>query len=359
MNKKSYFLGGITAKGFVYFYDNLVKNMDAVLYLDGGMTTINETIFSHIIEKFKDKHALELVHNHLEPELLEAIVIKDINLAIIDRTKMGRDSHLIFPRLREDLFYIGEGYDIKLLKKEQSELFALREKIIQLYENAGEHFKRALDIHHKVEQTYFKYMNIEKANHETKKLIEGFFHNSYLNKPSHTWHRYLGGATSKGAIDFILELTDDVDRRIFIKGRSGTGKSTMLKKIVNEAEKRGFDLEIYHCGFDPDSLDMVILRELGIAIFDATDPHSHNPIKTSDEIFDSFELFVEGDPDQEQEKISILEKNYKGEMKGATQVLAQVRDLQREFESIYKHALNESFLDVAKNYVDNWIRRFE
>ena len=34
-----------------------------------------------------------------------------------------------------------------------------------------------------------------------------------------------------------------------------------------------FDVEIYHCGFDPHSLDMVIVREVGIAIFDSTSPH--------------------------------------------------------------------------------------
>ena len=40
----------------------------------------------------------------------------------------------------------------------------------------------------------------------------------------------------------------------------------MLKKLAKVAEEKGFDVEVYHCGFDPNSLDMVIVRELGFAI---------------------------------------------------------------------------------------------
>ena len=99
-----------------------------------------------------------------------------------------------------------------------------------------------------------------------------------MNKPSKVQHRFLGAATPVGAVDFVPNLTEDVPKRYFIKGRPGSGKSTMLKKIVAEGEKRGFDIEVYHCGFDPNSLDMIIIRELGIAIFDSTAPHEILPI---------------------------------------------------------------------------------
>lgn len=66
----------------------------------------------------------------------------------------------------------------------------------------------------------------------------------------------------------------------------------MLKKIVAAGEQRGFDVEVYHCGFDPNSLDMVILREKGIAIFDSTAPHEYFPERNSDEIIDMYERCI-------------------------------------------------------------------
>ncbi|MGM8214929.1 hypothetical protein ACLIA0_05060 [Bacillaceae bacterium W0354] len=359
MIKRPYFLGGITARGFVYFYDNLISKMDHILYLDGGMTSINQSVFKTVLDYYSDSYEVECVHNHVEPDQLEAVIFPELSVAIIDRAKVGPQSVLTFPKLIEDVFYIGEGYDYEHLRKNKKELTQLQKKIDQYYNKTKGHFESALNIHHQVEQTYFQYMNIDKANNETEKLIESFFKNSYLNKPSRAVHRYLGAATSEGPQDFILDLTDDLDRRIFIKGRSGTGKSTMLKRLVKEAEHRGFDLEIYHCGFDPDSLDMVVLREIGLAIFDATAPHEHNPMKTSDEIFDSYELFVEGNPDsKEKDKITDLEANYKQKMKNATKELNHIRTLQREFETIYQQAMDEKFMDRIASEAVNWINQY-
>ena len=66
----------------------------------------------------------------------------------------------------------------------------------------------------------------------------------------------------------------------------------MLKKLAKAAEEKGFEVEVYHCGFDPNSLDMVIVRELGFAIFDSTAPHEYFPSREGDEIIDMYALIV-------------------------------------------------------------------
>ena len=107
-------------------------------------------------------------------------------------------------------------------------------------------------------------IDFEKLNGLTNKLIEGFYRDIVLNKKADVRHRFLGAATPKGAVDFIPNITEGIQKRYFLKGRPGSGKSTMLKKIAKAAEQRGFDVEVYHCGFDPHSLDMVIVREVGL-----------------------------------------------------------------------------------------------
>ena len=78
-------------------------------------------------------------------------------------------------------------------------------------------------------------------------------------------------------MDYVPNLTENIRKRYFLKGRPGR-KINSFEKLASVALNRGFDVEIYHCGFDPNSLDMVILRELDIAIFDSTAPHEYFPI---------------------------------------------------------------------------------
>ena len=73
----------------------------------------------------------------------------------------------------------------------------------------------------------------------------------------------------------------------------------MLKQIAAAGELHGFDLEIYHCGFDPHSLDMIIIRELGLAIFDSTAPHEYFPSRDGDEIIDMYGLLIAEGTDED------------------------------------------------------------
>ncbi|WP_175614533.1 hypothetical protein [Piscibacillus halophilus] len=352
---RKYFLGGTTAKGYYRFYDELINNLDRVMYVEGGFTSIVHPTLEKLANEYEKQGEVGCVYNHIEPTMLEAIVIPDKRLAVIDRSK-ANVKRLSFPKLFENVIYIGEGFDYEYLKKNQDRLTQSRKDIQDLYQQAFENFKKAHDAHEEVEKIYIQHLNFDKANSETEKLKQSIFRATKLNKESSVDHRYLGAATPEGPMDFVLDLTSDVEKRIFIKGRSGTGKSTMLKKLVDESIDRGIDVEVYHCGFNPESLDMAIFRELGIAVFDATSPHEHEPQRSNDEIFDVYELFVEGSPDDEHaEKIIELKNNYKMLTQQATECLRQIQDRQRSFESIYQEALDDEFMKGVAARIYNWI----
>ena len=79
--------------------------------------------------------------------------------------------------------------------------------------------------------------------------------------------RFFGTTTPGGAVNFIDSITEDLNKRYFIKGRPGTGKSTFLKKLSKSLTEKGYDIEQYYCSFDPKSLDMVVCRELCFCVF--------------------------------------------------------------------------------------------
>ena len=76
----------------------------------------------------------------------------------------------------------------------------------------------------------------------------------------------------------LLEYTLSPMKRVFIlKGSPGSGKSTVMKRIAARAEAEGHPLTVIRCSSDPDSLDGVMLTDLGVAVADGTSPHSLDP----------------------------------------------------------------------------------
>ena len=90
---------------------------------------------------------------------------------------------------------------------------------------------------------------------------------------------FLGANTPQGFVSFFDELYNPYENctPYIIKGGPGTGKSTLMKKISAECEKRGIATEKVYCSSDPDSLDGIIVPELGISIADGTSPHLLEP----------------------------------------------------------------------------------
>ena len=58
-----------------------------------------------------------------------------------------------------------------------------------------------------------------------------------------------------------------------IKGGSGTGKSTFMKKVGRYFEEKGFDIEYFCCSSDVSSLDGVRIVQKNVSIVDGTSPH--------------------------------------------------------------------------------------
>ncbi len=70
--------------------------------------------------------------------------------------------------------------------------------------------------------------------------------------------------------------SNELDSLIIVKGGSGTGKSSFLRKLASRGEEQKYSAEYFYCSSDPTSLDGVILKNQNgrrIAALDGTAPH--------------------------------------------------------------------------------------
>ncbi len=84
---------------------------------------------------------------------------------------------------------------------------------------------------------------------------------------------FAGANTKQGFFSLFDEVFKEIQRIYILKGSSGCGKSTFMKRIAKEAEKHNLDYHLIFCSADPSSLDGIIIPQLSVAIADGTHPH--------------------------------------------------------------------------------------
>ena len=88
---------------------------------------------------------------------------------------------------------------------------------------------------------------------------------------------YLGACSPQGFTSHYDSLLHEGLQLNVIKGGSGCGKSTFMRSIGKAAQAHGLAASYILCSSDPDSLDGVLLPELGIGFVDGTAPHVLEP----------------------------------------------------------------------------------
>lgn len=353
-----YFASGNTGRGFYSLFDDVLKDLDRIFILKGGPGTGKSSLMKAIGAKWqKAGYDLEYIHCSLESESIDGVIIPHLKVAVVDGTR----PHVIEPKAPgaiEEYVNLGTAWNSEQLIQQKQTILPLNHEISSYFQMADRSFHEALFIHDDWEKIYIDHLNLTKANELTNHYIQSFFGSMTLNKEGKVKHRFLGAATPKGPVDFLPNLTEDIQKRYFIKGRPGSGKSTLLKKLAEAGKIRGFDVEMYHCGFDPHSIDMVIFRELSIAIFDSTPPHEYFPSRQGDELIDLYGTIIdERTDDLYREQLQHISKKYKDKMKEATEFLLKAKTLRDQLEEIYIKAVDFSIVDALREEIEKEIEK--
>jgi len=357
LSQLHYFLTGNTAQGHKSLITETLQSVRYLCLIDGPYLSDNSEIMQRFYEALKDEGAdLELIHHPSDPEHLLGMIFPSISLAIISSTpphRISGDQH----NGPVTTLNVYDFYKMDAIHEQQSAIDALTIRIAELHQEAYEGYAEALNIHDEWEKIYIEQSSFKAANAYADQLVHRLFPDDDIRSSSpNIKHRFLGAATPKGAVDFVPELTAGL-KRYLIKGRPGSGKSTLLRKVVARGTELGYDLEIYQCGLDPNSLDMVICRELGFAIFDSTAPHEYEPSLDTDEIIDMYEISIDPNTDERfKHEISEVAARYRAQMKQSNYALTEAEKLEHKRSKLTKAALNTDNLIAIEQLIINSIK---
>lgn len=345
--QKHYFACGNTARGFQNFFESNLVDLKKVYILKGGPGTGKSTLMKRIGKQYLDKgYEIEYIHCSSDPDSLDGMIIRSLSFGIVD----GTAPHVIEPVIPgavEEYVNLGIAWDTHLLKRATRNMKDIKEQISECYTNAYTKFNKALEIHDEWEKIYIQNMDFKKAEEIGDYLLEQIFSSVDIKEKGRIYHRFFGGSTPYGAMDYVENITDGLTTRYFIKGRPGSGKSTLLKKLLKKAEELGIATEVYHCGFDPNSLDMLLFPELSLCIFDSTAPHEYYPEDEQDFIIDMYEECI--NPETEEANAEIIEdikKRYKATIEEGISYLSKAKALHDELEQYYVRATDYEIVDV-------------
>lgn len=351
MAEKHYFACGNTAKGFQNLFATNLQKLEKIFILKGGPGNGKSTLMKRIGKKFEEDYLVEYIHCSSDAQSLDGVIVRELGFGIVD----GTAPHVIEPTVPgciEEYVNIGAAWLTRKLKPYQSEIVKLQEEIASCYPRAYDAFSRAIKVHDEWEKVYIQNMDYDKANELTEMIIKDILKEASYEKESKVYHRFFGAATCEGSVDFVENIIEPMKNRYFIKGRPGSGKSTLLKKLMVHAQMKGLDVEVYHCGFDPNSLDMILLPELETVIFDSTAPHEYFPTREDDVVVDVYkELIVDGTDEKYADELADITARYGACIKEGVSYLKKAKDLHDELESYYIKATEFRVVEVLINQI--------
>ena len=295
MQNLHYFISTEIPHDISFFVSNYSK-LKNVMRLRGFPCEVKAEVVKKVAERAAERGSLaQIIHESIDNSVC-GIIVQDVSAGVY--------------------FEREEIKECELIKKEGSEIFAEAKKI-----------------HDKQEEIYIKNMNFDRLNELGAVASQMFFSVKKTPKndlPGNDIHRFFGAATADGNINYIPSLTQGLKNRYFIKGRPGTGKSTFLKNIAAAGINSGYDIEMYHCSLDPKSLDMIIVRDLGLCVFDSTAPHEYFPERCGDGIIDIYEMCVAPGTDEKYStELDILKQKY-------DEVITESRKLLKKYNEVVK-----------------------
>lgn len=274
------FPGGNTSRGFYSFYDQILPQEDAsrVFVIKGGPGVGKSTFMKKIANEMVDRgYDVEYEQCSSDNDSLDGILIPAIKVALID----GTAPHVVDPKnpgVVDEIINLGEYWD-------ETKITSARDEVLEVNKRTGKLFKTGYSLLSEAKIAYDEWkshvddsMDWAKYNEILNRLLDNVFKDtnaSYTTKPR-TRHMFASAITPGGLKNYIETLLKPDMKVYAIEGQPGTKVKEMIGRVAQTAWEMGYFCEQFHCPFEPELTDMVIVPDINTAVINIYKPFHYD-----------------------------------------------------------------------------------
>ncbi|GAW32944.1 hypothetical protein JDF658_27090 [Carboxydocella sp. JDF658] len=204
---------------------------------------------------------------------LDGVVIPALRIALLD----GTAPHGVDPKnpgAVDEIIHLGDHWQEDMLRANKTAIMESNARVGRLFVIAYQALAEAKIVLDEWESYLQESQNFPQVNRLTLKLEEEIFADikPQFIRPAKIRRLFASAITPLGPVNSWDTLLIGVDKIFVLQGDPGTGKSTLIERLLTRAQLLGLDCQAYHCSFDPTKLDGIIIPALKVAVINGNIP---------------------------------------------------------------------------------------
>lgn len=267
--KEHYFAAANSSDGFVGYFDEIFRNEEnnRIFILKGGPGVGKSTFMKKVCERATQLgKTCECFHCSSDPDSLDGVAIKDMNVCVID----GTSPHTFEARLagaREIIIDLGRAWDIVKLSKDSSLISQISQKKSSHYKDCYKYLycKRVMDdLNSNLVSPYILFDKMKKS---CDRLSRELFKNSRKENDVTRKIRLTSAISTKGFVRFS-SFEDMAEFCVFLKEpfENFPVCPLFLAHLLNNASKMGISALVSFSPFAKNKIDALYFPQIKICV---------------------------------------------------------------------------------------------
>lgn len=263
---RNFFAGGNTCLGFYSLYNNIIQQKDAsrIFVIKGGPGVGKSTFMKYIGNAMLEKgYDIEQHWCSSDNNSLDGVVITKLGVCLLD----GTAPHVVDPKTPgavDEIIHLGDHWNEAQLVKNKTPILNTFKKVSRCFQTAYSSLKEAKVIHDEWASYITESLDFRTINKITHQIIEEIFTNIQRQYEDYQTSRELfaGATTPMGLVNQWPSILQNCKKVVVLRGEPGTGKSTIIQRIITEAKGYGLYTEVFRSSFDPTKFSGVNIPKL-------------------------------------------------------------------------------------------------
>ena len=246
------FPGGNTPDGFNSYYQYILPQDKArhIFCIKGGPGVGKSTFMKKIGEAMGERGlAAEYLHCSSDPGSLDGLVLPELAVAFID----GTAPHVVDPKnpgAVDEIINLGQYWDLERVKEHRRDIMDDNAELGKRFARVYRYLGAAKRLYDDAAVLHDECTAQTAADNELEALLPLFEGRRLGSGLGRERRMFASAITPAGVVNYLDGLLSGYARVYAVEG-AGTQPALFLRRVADEALRRGLDAEVFYCPMEP------------------------------------------------------------------------------------------------------------